>query len=110
MVWPALLVEQRLLSVIPIGAGLVVEWLALWLGGFGLSWKKAALVDVVMNTASTLLGIVLIPALGIAWEVFPGLVLEKFFDIGTFNPGTWVATFVISVLATTGVEVAVLRW
>ena len=110
MVWPALLVEQRLLSVIPITAGLIVEWLALRFGGFGLSWKKAVLVDVVMNAASTVVGIVLIPALGFGWEYFPGLVLYKFFNVGTFNPGTWAATFVIAVLATTAIEAAVVRW
>lgn len=110
MVWPALFLEQRILSVIPITVGLVVEWLALWFGGFGLSCRKAALVDVVMNAVSTLVGIVLIPTLGIAWEFFPGLLIYKLFNVGTFNPGTWAATFVIAVLATTAVEAAVVRW
>jgi hypothetical protein len=68
VVWPALVLEQRILSVIPITAGLIVEWAALCFGGFGLSWKKAAVVDVVMNAVSTGAGIVLIPALGFAWE------------------------------------------
>jgi hypothetical protein len=110
MVWPALILEQRLISVIPITAGLLTEWLALRLGGFGLSWKRAAIVDVVMNLVSTVAGIPLIPLLGLAWEVFPGQVLYKFFNVGTFNPGTWAATFVIATLATTGVEAAVVRW
>jgi hypothetical protein len=89
MFWPAMVLEERLLSVIPIVAGLVVEWLALRFGGFDLSWKKAAVVDVVMNAVSTIVGIVLIPVLGLVWEIFPGVVLYKFFSIGTFNPGTW---------------------
>ena len=49
MVWPALLLEQRLISVIPISVGLMTEGLALRFGGFELSWQRAALVDVVMN-------------------------------------------------------------
>jgi hypothetical protein len=110
IVWPALLLEGRLLSTIPILTGLVVEWLALRFGGFGLSWKRAAIVDVAMNAVSTAVGVVLIPALGIAWELFPGSVLYKLFNIGTFNPGTWIATFVIAVLATTAVEAGVVRW
>ncbi len=110
MVWPALLLEQRILSVIPITAGLLVEWLALCFGGFGLSWKKAAVVDVVMNAVSTGVGVVLIPALGFAWEYFPGSVLYRVFNVGTFNPGTWAATFLIAVLATTAIEAAVVRW
>lgn len=110
IVWPALLLEQRILGVIPITAGLLVEWLALWLGGFGLSWKKAAVIDLVMNTVSTAVGVVLIPALGFAWEYFPGTVIYKMFNVGTFNPGTWAATLVIAVLATTAIEAAVVRW
>jgi len=110
MVWPALVLEQRLVSVIPITVGLLTEWLVLRLGGFGLSWKRAAIVDIVMNLVSTIAGIPLIPLLGLVWEVLPGQVLYKFFNIGTFNPGTWAATFVIATLATTGVEAAVVRW
>src|SRR5882762_5763464 len=110
VVWPALVLEQRILSVIPITAGLIVEWAALCFGGFGLSWKKAAVVDVVMNAVSTGAGIVLIPALGFAWEFFPGLVLYKVFKVGTFNPGTWAAIFVMAVLATTAIEASVVRW
>ena len=83
VVWPALVLEQRILSVIPITAGLIVEWAALCFGGFGLSWKKAVVVDVVMNAVSTGVGIVLIPALGFAWEFFPGIVLYKVFNVGS---------------------------
>jgi len=107
MVWPALILETRILSVIPITEGLIVEWLALWLG---LSWKKVAVIDVVMNTVSTGAGVVLIPALGFAWEYFPGPVISKVFNVGTFNPGTWAATFAIAVLATTAVEASVVKW
>jgi len=110
MVWPALVLEQRLLSAIPIGAGLIIEWLALRFGGFGLSWRKAGLVDVVMNAVSTIVGIPVIPLLGLAWEMFPGQVIYKFFNIGTFNPGTWAATFVLATIATTGIEALVVRW
>ncbi len=110
MVWPALVLEQRLLSAIPIASGLITEWLALRFGGFGLSWRKAAVVDVVMNAVSTVAGIPLIPLLGLAWEVFPGQVLNKFFNVGTFNRGTWIATFIMATVATTGIEAAVVRW
>jgi hypothetical protein len=110
VVWPALIIEQRLLSAIPIIVGLIAEWVALRFGGFGLSWKKAALVDIVMNAVSTIAGIPIIPLLGIIWEVFPGAILYKFFNLGTFNPSTWIATFVIATATTTGIEAAVVRW
>jgi hypothetical protein len=102
--------EQRLLSVIPIAIGLVVEWLALWLGGFGLSWKRAGIVDIGMNAVSTVVGIVLIPALGFAWELFPGSIIYPILHVGTFNPVTWGATLVLAVVATTLVEFATVRW
>lgn len=99
-----------MLAVLPICAGLIIEWLVLWFGGFGLSWRKAAIVDVVMNAVSSLVGIILIPGLGFAWEVLPGLLLYKLFNTGTFNPGTWAATFVMAVLASTTIEAFVVRW
>lgn len=110
VVWPALLVELRLLGLVPILTGLVAEWLVLFFGGFGLSWKKAVVVDVVMNTVSSIAGIVLIPLLGLAWEFFPGILIQKAFSLGTFNPITWVGTFIIAVAATTAIESAVVRW
>jgi len=110
MVWPAVVLEQHLLSVIPITAGLVIEWLALWLGGFDLSWKKAAVVDIVMNTVSTTGGMILLPMLGLLWEIFPGVLLYKVFGLSTFNPGSWAATFAMAVFATAAIEAAVVNW
>jgi hypothetical protein len=109
MVWPALILEQRLVSAIPIIVGLVIEWLALRFGGFGLAWKKAAIVDVAMNAVSTVAGIPLIPLLGLAWELVPGQLLYKF-NIGTFNPFTWLATLVLATAATAAIEAAVVAW
>ena len=63
-----------------------------------------------MNAVSTVAGIPLIPLLGLAWEVFPGEMLYKFFNVGTFNPGTWGATFMLATIATTGIEAVVVRW
>ena len=110
MIWPAAILESRLLSVAPISAGLFAEWVILSFCGFGLSWKKAIIVDVVMNTASSVVGIFLIPILGIIWEFFPGSVLYPLLKIGTFNPITWVATFFLSVGGSTLIETAVVRW
>ena len=110
MVWPALVLEQRLLSALPIAAGLAFEWLALWLGGFGLSWKRAVIVDIGMNAVSTVVGIVLIPVLGLAWELFPGRIIYPILHVGTFNPVTWAATLLLAVVATTLVEFATVKW
>jgi hypothetical protein len=110
LVWPALALEQRMLSVVPIIAGLIVEWLALWLGGFGLTWKKAALVDVVMNATSALIGIFLIPALGMGWEYGPAQLIDRLIPIGITFQIDWFAVFVIAVAVTTAIEASVVRW
>ncbi len=110
LVWPALLVEQRLLGVIPIMAGLIAEWIALYFGGFELTWKRALVVDIVMNLVSSVIGIFLLPAMGFMWELFPGIILQKALHYGTFNPVTWSGTFLIAILATSAVEGAVMNW
>ncbi len=109
VVWPALFLETRLVTWWAISAGLVAEYLFIrHLFGFGI--KKSLLADVSINAASTLLGILLIPIAGIAWEFFPGIILYKVFNVGTFNPGTWVATFLMAVAINAALESLVIRW
>jgi hypothetical protein len=108
VIWPSLILERRLLCALPISAGLVAEWVALFFGGFGLSWKKTIVVDLVMNTVSSIVGIFLIPILGIVWEIFPGSLIYWIFQVGTFNPVTWLATFLLSTCASTAIEAVVI--
>jgi len=79
-----------------------------WLTGFG--WGKAVLADVAMNTASSLIGVFLIPVARLAWEFSVGIALYKVFNIGTFNPITWAATFVLAVFVNSALETTVLRY
>jgi hypothetical protein len=108
MVWPALLLEQKLLSVPVIASGLLVEALVLrfW---FAMNWKRAFTASVVVNAISTVLGVLLIPLAGVGWEIFPGLVLYKVLDVGTFNPFTWSATYLLALGINTSIEVICLR-
>jgi len=108
VIWPALFLEERLFSWWAIGSGLIVEiFFVRWLTSLNL--KMCVLADLAMNAASSLLGLLLIPIAGIAWEFFPGIILYKAFNIGTFNPGTWAATFVFAVLINAALEATVLR-
>jgi len=101
--------ETRLVTWWAIATGLVAEYLFVrQLFGFGV--KKAILADVCMNAASTILGILLIPIAGIVWEIFPGIVLYKVFNVGTFNPGTWAMTFFFAVAINAALESLVIRW
>ena|SRR5689334_6914078 len=101
IIWPALFLEDRLLSIWIISLGLLVEYFFVWritnLGPF-----KSILADVVMNGASTLLGIILIPALGLVVAIVPGEL------VGTFSPVTLAATFIVSVFLNACIESFVL--
>lgn len=108
VVWPALYLEQRLLSVPVIVMGLLIEALTLHYT-FAMDWKRASAASFVVNSVSTIAGILLIPLAGVLWEIFPGLILYKLLDVGTFNPTTWTATFFLALWVTTGIEVVSLR-
>lgn len=108
MIWPALFLQNRLLSMWIILAGLFIEYFFVWRVTSLGAWRSI-LADVGMNIASTVLGIVLIPLAGIAWEFFPGLIIYRLFNVGTFNPGTWAVTFLMAVLINAALEMSVLR-
>jgi hypothetical protein len=42
---------------------------------------------------------------GIVWELFPGTLFYAFLKMGTFNPITWFATFLLATGVTTAIEV-----
>ena len=109
VVWPALYLEQRLFSWWAIGLGLLVELIFLC-RITNLSLRMCVVADLAMNAASALLGTFLIPVAGFLWELFPGIVLYKLFKLGTFNPGTWTATFILAVLVNAVLETTVLRY
>ena len=108
VVWPALYLETRLFSWWAIGVGLIIEFFLIkWL--FNLSVKRAMIADVSANTLSSIAGIILIPLSGIAWEIFPASLINWLFSWGTFNPVTWVVTFVLGCLVNAFLEGAVYK-
>ncbi len=68
-VWPALLLASRLTTGWAITIGLVVEFLAVW-KVFGIPWRRAVTVDAAMNAASTILGALVIPFVGLSAHMF----------------------------------------
>ena len=108
LVWPALLLEGRMLTWWAILAGLFIEYFFVR-RITDLSFSRTALADICMNAASALLGVILIPIAGLIWELFPGIVLYKIFDTGTFNPGTWLATVLMAAALNTYIERFALR-
>ncbi len=108
MIWPALVLETKLLSVPIILTSLLIEALVLKVT-FTLSIQTALSRSIVINLASALCGILFIPMAGVIWEFFPGLMLYPLLGVGTFNPLTWTATFLMALAITTCIELAVLR-
>lgn len=103
MVWPALYLETRLFSWWAISVGLLIEYL--FVRKFlDTTVTQALLATVAANIASAVLGIVLIPLAGVAWEVFPGLLFYHLLNMGTFNPITWVATFILACAVNVAIE------
>jgi hypothetical protein len=104
-----LYLEERLFSWWAIGIGLFVEYFFVrWL--FRLTIWRAIVATLAANAASALVGILLVPLAGIAWEFVPGLLFYRYLKWGTFNPVTWGATFVLACLVTTTIEALVYRF
>src|SRR3954449_4582694 len=74
-----------------------------------MTWRQAFKASLVVNAISTVFGVLLIPLAGIGWEFFPGILLYRQFDMGTDNPITWSATFLLALAITTSIEVVCLR-
>lgn len=108
VIWPALFLQNRLLSTWIILAGLVIEYFVVWRVTSLGAWRSI-LADVGINIASTILGMVLIPLAGLAWAFFPGIFLAQVFYLGAFHPGTWAVTFCMAVLINAALEMSVLR-
>ena len=109
VVWPALLFASYERGVAAIVTGLIAEFLVLRYV-FPMDWKKAVLVDATMNFASSLVGAFAIPLGGLLWELYPGVLIYKMLNTGTFNPITWAATCVMAIFISTGIETCVVRY
>ena len=108
VVWPALYFEGSLLVWWVIAAGLVMEFPFYYLTA-DRTFPRSLFALMICNLISTLAGILLIPLLGILWEFFPGLLLYRVFNLGTFNPITYGATFLLAVAANSFIEVLCLK-
>lgn len=108
VVWPALYLETRLLAWWVILSGLLVEFFFIW-KIFDLSPKRALIANLAANGASALLGVLLIPVAGLLWELFSHFTIGLLWNIRTFHPVTWCATYVLACLVNTALENFVLQ-
>jgi hypothetical protein len=73
----------------------------------GVPFARALLASGAMNAASTLIGAIAIPVLGLGWEFIIGVPMGYLLNWGTFNPVTWVATFFLATAVNTVIELIV---
>lgn len=88
VVWPALYAETKMNSIPVIALSLVLEFLVIQ-ALFKRSITVSTIMVIVANAASGLIGCILRPLSGIAWEFSVGALFMWVFDWGTFNPVTW---------------------
>ncbi|MBE7498134.1 MAG: hypothetical protein HS117_24610 [Verrucomicrobiaceae bacterium] len=108
IVWPSMILTGRIVAVIPILAGLVVEFLYLRYGTT-LRGVRCLWADLSMNLVSALLGLILIPLSGIGWELLASMTIYPLLNIGSFNPVTWTASVILAAIMNAVVEGFVLR-
>ena len=108
VVWPALYLIDGLTKWWLIAAGVGVEALVL-VALFNLKPVKAFTTSVVVNIASATCGAVTLAIAGIALEIFPGLIIQSIFDVGTFNWGTWITTCLAAVAISSSIELILIK-
>lgn len=98
MVWPSLYIAEGMRSWHVILIGLLIEIIFV---KFFLkeSHLKSVLIAFIMNLASTVLGVVVIPLSG-----FIGEVLMIPFGTGTFHPTHWLMSYVFAILSNVLIE------
>lgn len=98
MIWPSLYIAEGMRSWHVILIGLLIEIIFV---KFFLkeSYLKSVLIAFIMNLASTVLGVVVIPLSG-----FIGEVLMIPFGTGTFHPTHWLMSYVFAILSNVLIE------
>jgi hypothetical protein len=103
VVWPALYLEDRLFTWWAVSLGIVIETIfCIWL--FRVSVIKALLTTIVVNLASAIVGLLLLPLFGLLWEFHPGILLFKLKISSTFSLPTLIATVLMAGLISATIE------
>lgn len=104
VLWPALIMEQRLFSPLVIIIGFAVEW-AVIRYVFDVPTLGALWASLAANAASMAVGFIGRPFLGFFWSILPSLLGHA-----TFSPLDWAGTFLVTVLVNVAIEAPVLRY
>ena len=99
VVWPALILETRILSWWAITLGLSIEYLFVR-KLLQVQPKQAIIYTIFANIVSAILGLFLIPISGIIWEMFPGSLIYHYLNVSV----TWWPTFIMACLINVALE------
>ena len=105
IVWPSLYIAKGMLSIKVILLGLFIE--LFFVKYFTkVSWKKASIINFLMNLITTILGMIFIPISGLGSEFVFDFVFHAYdkFGIGTFHWSHWLASYLLVILINTFIE------
>lgn len=104
LIWPSLTIVSTYYIWYIILAGLLIEIVAAHIF-LKTDWKRSAIMMVVTNAISAILGVLLIPVSGIVVEL-----LTIPFGGGTFDLSHWILDYLCAVLVNACIEGAALKW
>jgi hypothetical protein len=107
VVWPGLYLAGRMLWW-AIPAGILIE-VFIVKSIIIKSWPYALWVTAVVNIISTIIGALGALLGNLAFEATMGLILYKYFQVGTFNALSWSSAIIFGALVSTIIEVYSLK-
>ena len=104
IIWPSVVIAQGLRSYDVIILGLLIEMVFIKISE-KQTWLRCGIIAVIMNLASTLLGIILIPAVGFVGTLAFGLMSEIIPALGnTFDTPLWIFSYILTIFLNALVE------
>jgi len=104
VVWPSIYIAEGMRSFYVILFGLIAETVFVKLFE-KQTWLRAALISIIMNTVSTLLGIILVPAVGLVGTLLLGMLSEVIPAFGnTFDSPIWIFSYILTIFTNVIVE------
>ena len=104
LVWPSIYIAEGMRSLYVILLGLFVETVFVKIFE-KQTWLRAVLISVIMNLVSTLLGIILIPAIGFLGTLLLGSLSEVIPALGnTFDTPLWIFSYILTIFTNVLVE------
>lgn len=104
IVWPSIYIAEGMRSFSVIALGLLIETVFVKIFE-KQTWLRAIIITVIMNLVSTVLGIILIPAIGFIGTLLLGFLSEFLPVLGnTFDTPLWIFSYILTIFINVLVE------